>query len=234
MDTDYHSAKILDIKELSPNTRQFFIQYPFEISFKSGQFVIIDFGKINHQFSTRSYSIADFTDKSILELCVVLKEDGAATPLLFDSNIGDSIMVSIPQGRFVLPEILEETPIVFICTGTGVAPFRTMIKDLLLHRHFKSQVYLFFGCRTKNDILYYNEFCSLSEQYSNFDYIPVLSREQWEGETGYVHPHYLKLFSDHKPALFYLCGWTEMIKETRNNLKEIGYTRSEIKVEFYD
>lgn len=231
---EFHQAEISNIIEINPMVKRFFLKFSHDIIFQSGQFVIIDFGKLNHTYSTRSYSIADISHGNTIELCVSLKQDGAATPLLFNSKVGDQLKVSIPQGRFVLPDALETENIGFICTGTGVAPFRAMIKDLLEYRKYTGKVYLFFGCRTQIDILYREEFEELQNKYSNFHYTPVLSRESWSGANGYVHKHYEGIFKDKPNAIIYLCGWTNMIKETRDNLKTFGYTRSEIKVEFYD
>ena len=232
---EYHNCHIIDIITVTPYIKRFFIQFDSVIPYQSGQFVIIEFGTLNHQFSTRSYSIADRSHGNTIELCVVLKEDGAATPLLFNQKIGDKLKVSNPQGRFVLPDTCPNTiSYGFICTGTGVAPFRAMIKDLLLEKHITSPIYLFFGCRIQDDILYRHEFEQLSAQFPNFHYIPVLSREPWDGAMGYVHSHYNKVFSSKPDALIYLCGWTEMIKQTRDQLKSYGYSRNEIKVEFYD
>lgn len=231
---EFHQAEISNIIEINPMVKRFFLKFSHDIIFQSGQFVIIDFGKLNHTYSTRSYSIADISHGNTIELCVSLKQDGAATPLLFNSKVGDQLKVSIPQGRFVLPDILETENIGFVCTGTGVAPFRAMIKDLLEYRKYTGKVHLFFGCRTQIDILYQEEFEELQNKYSNFLYTPVLSRESWSGANGYVHKHYEGIFKDKPNAIIYLCGWTNMIKETRDNLKTFGYTRSEIKVEFYD
>jgi CDP-4-dehydro-6-deoxyglucose reductase len=231
---EFQYAEIINIIEINTMVKRFFLKFPHDITFQSGQFVIIDFGKLNHTYSTRSYSIADFSQGNILELCVSLKENGAATPLLFRNKIGDQLKVSIPQGRFVLPDFINTESIGFICTGTGVAPFRAMIKDLLEFRKFTGKVYLFFGGRTQIDILYREEFEELQNKYSNFHYTPVLSRETWNGANGYVHKHYECIFKDKPNAIIYLCGWTDMIKETRDQLKSFGYTRSEIKVEFYD
>lgn len=231
---EFHQAEISNIIEINPMVKRFFLKFSHDIIFQSGQFVIIDFGKLNHTYSTRSYSIADISHGNTIELCVSLKQDGAATPILFNSKVGDQLKVSIPQGRFVLPDVLETKNIGFVCTGTGVAPFRAMIKDLLEYRKYTGKVYLFFGCRTQIDILYREEFEELQNKYSNFHYTPVLSRESWSGANGYVHKHYEGIFKDKPNAIIYLCGWTNMIKETRDNLKTFGYTRSEIKVEFYD
>ena len=67
-------------------------------------------------------------------------------------------------------------------------------------------------------------------------YVPVLSREEWDGATGYVHKHYKKIISDEdlKDPIFYLCGWRDMILESRNNLKELGYDTKKIICEIYD
>lgn len=230
----YHTATIEDIKVHNPTVKSFFIRYDEDLPYQSGQFVIIDFGQLNHPYSTRSYSIADIHQGNLIELCVVLKLGGAATPILFDQKIGETLKVSNPQGRFVLPELIEDKTYGFICTGTGVAPFRAMIKDLLLLRNCTSPIYLFFGCRTEEDILYRSEFEALAKEFSNFKYIPVLSRQYWNGASGYVHEHYKPIFENKPNAIIYLCGWTEMIKQTRDNLKSFGYSRTEIKVEFYD
>lgn len=233
--TEFYNVEICEIIELTPKMKRFFLRFPHDVHFQSGQFVIIDFGDLQHQFSTRSYSIADISNGPIIELCVVLKEDGAATPLLFDCKVGDILKTSSPQGRFVLPDDLDPNKdICFICTGTGVAPFRAMIKDLLLFRKFSANIHLYFGCRTQEDILYRTDFEDLQNRFSNFHYFPVLSREKWDGLNGYVHPYYEKVFSSKPEAIFYLCGWTEMLKETRDKLKSFGYTRSDIKLEFYD
>lgn len=233
--SEYHTCEIVKISDLAPNVKSFHIRYPVTVDFQSGQFVIIDFGTLNHQFPTRSYSIADAIDPFTIELCVVLKEEGAATPKLFNQELGAKLQVSMPQGRFVLPEsITSETTIGFICTGTGVAPFRAMIKDLLEKRKANNQIHLFFGTRNAEDILYKAEFEHLAKDYPNFYFHPTLSRQDWEGLSGYVHAHYPKIFESKPPALIYLCGWTNMIKEARETLKSYGYSRTEIKVEFYD
>lgn len=225
---------ISDVIQESPTVRRFVLTYEQLIQFKPGQFVILKFEGLNHQFDTRSYSIAGQVDAHSIELCVVYKEDGAATPLLFECKKGDMLLSSLPEGRFVLPDEPIDKNLFFICTGTGVAPFRCMIKELLHEKNHTKAIHLFFGCRNKEDLLYQAEFEMLEKTFPNFKYYPVLSRGEWEGLTGYVHPHYLKVLETTSNALFYLCGWTEMLKQTRDNIKNLGYTRQDIKVEFYD
>ncbi len=234
MQLEFHNTVITEIKEASPTVRRFFIEYPFEVNFQPGQFVILKFEGLQHQFDTRSYSIAGKTNARNLELCIVIKGEGAATPLLFERQVGETLLASLPEGRFTLPEGEIDKEMFFICTGTGVAPFRCMIKELLEIRKYILPVKLYFGGRTKADLLYREEFEALALEYPNFTYHPVLSRENWDGLTGYVHPHYEEAILTLPNAYFYLCGWTEMIKEARDKIKALGYTRQDIKVEFYD
>lgn len=229
-------GKIIQIINESPKVKRFILKINPEESFKftPGQFVIVDFPGINHAFPYRSYSIASTTiDKDLVELCVVLKEDGCASPLLFKAKLGDVYTMSTPQGRFVLPKTLDRD-LCFICTGTGVAPFRSMIKDIYEQGMPHQNIYLYFGNRKEEDILYRKEFEALAKKHPEFKFIPVLSQEDWAGAKGYVHSFYLPEFEDKREAYFYICGWTEMVREAKNNLKNLGYDRRSVKIELYD
>jgi ferredoxin-NADP reductase len=238
---NFFPGRLVEVKDASPNVKRFFIEMTDRkrFDFTPGQFVMLDL-PIDSKRTTRSYSIASHPNGSnIFELVIVLKEDGAGTPFLFeDAEIGKELKVSKPLGKFTLPEDLpKDIEICFICTGTGVAPFRSMIQDMEENGGIKHKINLIFGCRHKENILYREEFEKLESEYENFHYHPVLSRENeetWDGCCGYVHQVYQKLYEDKRPALFYICGWREMIIEARDNLKEMGYDKKQIKFELYD
>ena len=73
------------------------------------------------------------------------------------------------------------------------------------------------------------------KKIDGFKFIPVLSREKWSGNSGYVHDQYLELIKSDvlENPIFYLCGWRDMIKEARMNLKELGFDSKKIKLEIY-
>ena len=75
----------------------------------------------------------------------------------------------------------------------------------------------------------------LTKSIPNFNYIPVLSRENWSGQTGYVHNQYDKIIKneDLQNPLFYLCGWRNMIVDAKSRLKNLGIDSSNIKLELY-
>jgi len=74
---------------------------------------------------------------------------------------------------------------------------------------------------------------ALSRQYPEFHYIPVLSREQWEGHNGYVHDAYASLLIKNQPADFFLCGWKNMINDAKQKIQELGYDKKSIHQEIY-
>ena len=234
----YTVATIVKIIEETENVKRFFIKFPddYEFTFKAGQFVMIDL-PIEHKYTNRAYSIASApSDDNTFELCIVLNPGGKGTPYMWENyKVGDEVMVTKALGKFSLPEEIDRD-ICFICTGTGIAPLRSMMLDIFYQNRKHKNVYMVFGTRYEKDILYKEEMNHLQKLYGDtFKFIPVLSREEnWEGEKGYVHSVYEKLFQDERPAYFYLCGWKDMLNETRNRLQEMGYDKKYVKFESYD
>lgn len=227
-----------EIKQETYNTRTYRIKIPEldRFDFKPGQFVTLDF-PIHEKPARRwrSYSIASAPDNTNeIELVIVLLEEGAGTTWLFEHvKEGDEIPVRGPQGVFTLPDKID-TDLFFICTGTGIAPFRSMlhhIRNTGLPEY--KNIYLLCGTRTQKDLLYHADMIQLSKVLPKVHYIPTLSREKWEGRTGYVHPIYEELLKDKQPAHFYLCGWKEMIREAKQRIEALGYNRKMIHQELY-
>lgn len=236
----WQTATVIKIEQQTHNTRRFFIQIPeLEIfDFKPGQFVTIDLPiheKPNKRW--RSYSIASWPNgTNIFELCIVQLDGGAGTAYLFNEvKEGTALTLRAPVGVFTLGEHALENDLFLICTGTGIAPFRSMAQYIKLHNVTHKNIYLLFGCRTKADLLYFEELKSLSDSMEGFHYIPTLSRENWEGASGYVHAVYENiLHTQQNPAAnFMLCGWKAMIDEAKSRIIALGYDRKAIHQELY-
>jgi CDP-4-dehydro-6-deoxyglucose reductase len=192
---------------------------------------------IESKFKNRSYSIASPpSTNNTFELAIVLNPQGLGTPYLWEEiAIGSSVEVSKPLGKFILQQPIEED-LCFIGTGTGIAPLRSMLLHIFNHNIPYKNLYLIFGNRFEKDILYRNELDELAAKHSNFNFIPVLSRDNpgWTGKKGYVHQVYEELFADKRPATFYLCGWRDMLHDARKKLSDMGYDRKKVKFESYD
>ena len=240
-------GKVIRILDETYNTKRFWIEVPEleRFDFKAGQFVTLDLPiheKPNKRW--RSYSIASWPDgTNVFELLIVLLEGGAGTTYLFNNmQIGSELTLRGPQGVFVLPETIDKD-MFFICTGTGIAPFRSMANYILLNNIPHEKMYLIFGCRTQKDLLYHEEMKELQNKLENFIYMPTLSREDWEGHKGYVHSLYEEICKQNtqacedmaqlKPAKFYLCGWKAIIDDARQKITALGYDRKAIHLELY-
>ena len=81
--------------------------------------------------------------------------------------------------------------------------------------------------------MYFEEMKALEKSMHDFIYIPTLSREEWEGKTGYVHDVYESLCKHEKPAEFYLCGWKDMIDEAKERIMKLGFEKKDIHMELY-
>ncbi len=242
MPQPWQAGTVIRIEQEAAQTRRFWILLPALTSFdfKPGQFVTLDLpihdkpGK-----RLRSYSIASWPDHTnVIELVIVFLEGGAGTHYLFNEvKVGSQLMLRGPQGIFTLPEPIDKD-LFLICTGTGVAPFRSMTGYILDKNIAHRNIYLIFGCRTFGDCLYRKELTVLAEKIPHFHYIPTFSRETARPSeslfrTGYVHAIYEELCSGITPAYFFLCGWKNMIDEARQRIQALGYERKSIHQELY-
>jgi CDP-4-dehydro-6-deoxyglucose reductase len=238
MPWQWYDSKVVEIKDMSPTVKQFFLEVEGveDFEFKAGQFITLDLPISEKRLKRwRSYSIANHPNgTNILELCIVYLDGGLGTDYLFnDIKVGSGIRFKGPSGAFYLPEEVSQD-LVMICTGTGVAPFRSMLFDLIEKKKEHQKIHLIFGARTEVDILYKAEFEKIAREMEWFTYDICLSRApNWEGCKGYVHQVYLE--RDYpENTKYFLCGWSQMIDEAVENLlikKKID--RKEIIYELY-
>jgi CDP-4-dehydro-6-deoxyglucose reductase len=233
----WRKGKVIRIENETTVTKRYFIEVPEldVFDFIPGQFVTLDLPiheKANKRL--RSYSIASWPDgTNVFELIIVLDKKGAGTNYIFDEvKVGSELTFRGAQGVFTLKQPLDKD-LFLICTGTGIAPFRSMVQHIKNKNIPHKNITLIFGCRTKDTLLYYDEMRKLESEVPGFTYIPTLSRAGWEGRTGYVHSIYEELCSDKKPAHFLLCGWRGMIDEAKQRILDLGYTDKDIHVEIY-
>jgi ferredoxin--NADP+ reductase len=109
---------------------------------------------------------------------------GVASNFLCDAQVGDTVPVSGPNGkRFVLPARPREHDYLFVATGTGIAPFRGMVIDLL-ESGTKSNITLLMGSPYATDLLYDGFFRELAVTHPNFTYLTAISRERQLDDDG--------------------------------------------------
>jgi CDP-4-dehydro-6-deoxyglucose reductase len=238
----WQDAVVTKIVQETPTTKRFFLALTSGsvFDFTPGQFVTIDL-PIHEQKNKRwrSYSIASApSNNNEFELVIVYLEGGLGTTYLFNEvEVGSTLLLRGPQGVFVLPKTIT-TDLYFICTGTGVAPFRSMIIDIHQKKTPHQHMHLLFGCRQYTDALYGAEFEALEVAEPQFYYHPSFSRETTMREgahLGYVHETYKRLLASgaSKDAHFYICGWKNMVDEARTTLADLGIPKTQIHFELY-
>jgi ferredoxin-NADP reductase len=205
--------------------------------FVAGQWLSFKANKPDGEEITRAYSIASPpAEDNRFALCLNRVQDGFMSNFLCDMKDGEEIRCQGPFGDFILRPPLRDT--IFIATGTGIAPFRSMLGWLLADpaRHLDKQFWLLFGNRTEKDIYYHEEFLNLATRHTNFHYLPTLSRAgpEWQGLRGYVQEHLPGIVQGRENMHAYVCGLDKMIKANRELLKSLGWDRKSILYEKYD
>ena len=252
----WYDAQIIDIQEQSPTTRLFKLRVSEPIDFKAGQFVTMDLPISDKRLKRwRSYSIANApknilknaenaqntegsSDSTELEFSIVKSENstGGSRYLFEEATIGTPIRFKGPDGAFTLRESSVGKDLVFICTGTGVAPFRSMIWDIYNRKLPHRNIHLIFGGRREHDILFREELGFLEKNLENFHFDAALSREpDWTGAKGYVHSVYTEGYKNIRSDVhFYICGWSKMIDDAVAKLiVDLGYDKSQVFYELY-
>lgn len=157
---------------------------------------------------------------------------GACSNYLCNRKPGDMVRMTGPSGkRFLLPENPGNYNYVFFATGTGIAPFRAMIMELM-HSGVTSDITLVFGCAYRTDYLYDTQFEEYEKTHSNFNYLKAVSREnpRPDGSKPYVQTmlpdraDILMPVLEQNNTLVYICGMKGMEAGIYQNMVLQGLT----------
>ena len=230
-------ARLIRSTPLSDLTRHLeFEAVERSFGFVPGQWLSLTHARPDGEEITRAYSVASAPDGDRFALCLNRVQDGFMSNYLCDLAVGTEIAAQGPFGNFILRPPLRDT--IFIATGTGIAPFRSMLHWLLAdrERHQEKNFWLLFGSRTERDIYYHEEFLRLAADHRNFKYLPTLSRGSldWTGLRGYVQEHVREVVGDRSDMHAYICWLDKMVRANRELLKSIGWDRKAILYERYD
>ncbi len=230
------TSKILDIKKIATDTKRFIFSKPTNYDFQAGQFLIIKFAKD----LIRAYSIASPPSEENLELVIRIIPNGRGTSILDKAKISDEFTISQSMGHFVLSEN-QEAELFFLATGTGIAPFKSMICTEA-QKKIPRKMHLFYGGRQVEDLPYLDEISSWTE---NLEVKIGLSRDpdakkrefsNLKAEidncriTKFIENENFHRLAGHGAgnSEFYICGNKGMVEGTRDLLLEKGIEKSRI------
>lgn len=211
------------------------------LRFENGHFVMVGI-EVEGKPLMRAYSIASANYDEELEFFSIKVADGALTSRLQHIDVGDEVLISNkPTGTLVVDHLLPAKHLYLVSTGTGLAPFMSIIQDPDVYERYE-KIVLIHGVRRVSDLAYrefieeelpQNEFFG-EEVRDKLIYYPTVTRESFRNQ-GRVTDLMTsgKLFEDiglPRPTLeddrFMLCGSPSMLKDLTAILDDWGFKES--------
>ena len=220
-------AKISLLEFLSEDVVKITLKTPpnKSLEFLAGQYIDLSVKGIK-----RSYSIASTPSESEIELLIKNHIGGQFSNYLFnEAKVNDLLRIEGPKGTYVLPKDIAHN-LIFISTGTGIAPNLSLIKSALKEGKVQpSQITLIHGQRTAKEHIY-----SIEEILNGVKIIKCTSRESAEGFVrGYVQDAVKVLELDISNSLVFACGNPQMIKELKTQMIALGLEERKFKSDVF-
>jgi ferredoxin--NADP+ reductase len=220
--------------------------------FKSGQFTVLGLPGTaqRHEYADkeeplkdptklirRAYSVSSSSvTKEYIEFYITMVASGALTPRIYALNPGDKIFLSKKySGMFTLDMVEPDSNIILLGTGTGLAPYMSMLRDDLPCNADRKYV-IVHGARHSWDLGYRSELNTIANVCKNFTYIPAITRPDgehipWGGESGYIQQLWENKVIHTKADLdptpenthIFLCGNPSMIDTMVDTLALEGF-----------
>lgn len=240
-----YKCKVESIVNVTHDIKEVLFKLPAgeEIHFEAGQYaqiVVPPYGKIKES-TQRAYSMSSKPSmKGHIELLIRLVPGGIATTFVHSFlHVGQEVELLGPFGDFGVRA--TDATMVCVAGGSGMAPFKSILNDILEKGEKGRPVWYFFGARSKRDLFYSQEMKDLMAQLPNFHYVEALSEpkpeDNWTGETGLITDVMDRYFKQVIPKTEqakmegYLCGSPGMINACNKVMTANGIKAEDI---FYD
>ncbi len=235
-------AKVLSIRDLTYDIKEVLFDLgEDDITFKAGmyvQLVIPPYDKVKGT-TQRAYSMSSRPlDNHKVEVLVRLVPGGIATTYVHEHlNEGQSMELVGPFGEFRRSE--TDAAMICVAGGSGMAPFKSIIHEMIDNNVTNRDLWYFFGARSLKDMFYMDELRALEREHPWFHFVPALSEpapeDEWTGEIGLI-TDVLDRFIKEKIGVEtemegYLCGSPGMINACNNVMTSNGIALEKI---FYD
>lgn len=234
-DEKFTRQTITDILPLTPSLFSFRCTRDDSFRFTAGQFARLGVRTERGNLVWRAYSMVSSPFDEFLDFFSIVVPDGEFTSVLSQLQVGDELLIEKqPQGFLTLDRFVDGRDLWMLATGTGVAPFLSILQDFSVWERFE-RIVLVYSVRTEVELAYQDLLQELlSREYiapyaHKLRFVPVVTREPAEGRlsqriteslvNGQLEQAAdLAITPEHSRIL--ICGNPEMVDETRKLLKQ--------------
>jgi NAD(P)H-flavin reductase len=198
---------------------------PAEISFSAGQtFMLTVDNGVKRMMSIASPP----SDTTHILLCHDTSPGGPASLWTRGKKVGDTAVLMGPFGMFTIDKESHRKK-VLVATGTGIAPFRSMVLDYL-ENGGTDDITIYWGLRHEEDVYLVSDFEKIRQQYPQFRFIVTLSKPSpaWKGTVGRVTEHVVQEVQNLTGTDFYLCGNHNMINDIETQLADHNVPKPQV------
>ena len=191
-----------------------------DFKFFPGQYVDIAVPGTNE---TRSFSMANTSarESGQLEFIIKVYPDGLFSHFLDAKlEVGDRLNLTGPFGVFTLRDA-PDTDLIFVGGGAGMAPILCLLRSMAERGIDRKAVY-YYGARRRGDLCFEDDLRALEQRLPNFRYVPALSEDEWEGETGLITDVVARQVGELRRAHAYVCGPPPMVEAAVPLLTRLG------------
>ncbi|WP_404400583.1 ferredoxin--NADP reductase [Idiomarina seosinensis] len=238
------SEKVTEVRHWNETLFSFKTTRRPTFTFENGQFVMIGL-EVDGKPLLRAYSIASANYEDELEFFSIKVPDGALTSRLQHIQVGDEVLLSTrPSGTLVPGHLLPGKHLYLLSTGTGLAPFMSIIKDPDIYEKFE-KVILVHGVRYKSELAYEEVICNELPNNEFFGdwvqekliYYPTVTREAFRNPAHQQRVTHLLTTNtlteqiglpaiDPEHDRFMLCGNNDMLEDLMDILNERGFKKA--------
>ncbi|MGA2680726.1 MAG: FAD-dependent oxidoreductase [Candidatus Bathyarchaeia archaeon] len=225
-------TKIQDIIPRTTDITSFRFPRPVDLSYKPGQFFFVALKQEGKELNKHFSFSSSPTEAGFIEFTKRLT-DHEYSMALKAAKVGDWARIDGPYGEFTFDG--EYPKIALLAGGIGVTPFISICKNAT-DKHLPSQITLFLGCRTENDISFLHELEGMQQSNRNLKLHFVVNQPgpDWKGATGIITADMIqKELPDYKDNIFYCCGPPGMVTAMGKLIDSIGLLKTQLKLEFF-
>jgi len=212
-------SRVEKLERVAPDVMIISLKLPANqrLRFLAGQYIDI----LLKDGKRRSFSLANAPhDDDVLQLHARNYPGGVFAEHVFTKmKVKDILRFEGPLGSFFLRDTPDNVPIIFLASGTGFAPIKSILEHVFYQeagKNYERTMTLYWGVRTKADLYMVDLADQWQRQHRHFKFIPVLSDElpedNWSGRTGFVHEAVMQDFSSLEHHHVYACGSPVMVK----------------------